>query len=259
MFLTVFLIAMAIIITLTLILRITGNTPSIAGYMIFRVSSGSMQPELNVGDVILSKEISDIYELKIGDVVSYKSASGETEGKIITHKVVKTAYNNGGVDYIVTRGVANLEDDAPVSSDRIVGVMQFKIPLLNELYSFFLTPWGLVAVILLILLAFSGEFWNIYKLSHKEDEELPEVSDDDIQRAIEDYKKEKQGTSVELDLPENVLRELKLAEQEENSDPEPPSDEENPELEPPSDEENPELEPPSDEESPTPEPPSDED
>ena len=120
-FLTVFLIALIAIIVLTLVLRITGNTPSVAGYMIFRVSSGSMEPQLNVGDIILSKEISDISELKPGDIVSYKGMHGDTQGKLITHKVVKGAYSEDGKKYIVTRGIANSDDDAPVSEEQIVG------------------------------------------------------------------------------------------------------------------------------------------
>ena len=196
-FLTVFLIALIAIIVLTLVLRITGNTPSVAGYMIFRVSSGSMEPQLNVGDIILSKEMSDISELKPGDIVSYKGMHGDTQGKLITHKVVKGAYSEDGKKYIVTRGIANSDDDAPVSEEQIVGVMLCKVPLLGELYGFFLTPWGLIVAIALILLAFSGEFWNIFKLSRGERDDTPEISEDTVQKAVESYKKEKEKSALE--------------------------------------------------------------
>ena len=38
-----------------LLTRFTGGTPSLFGYTLQRVSSGSMVPELEVGDVILSR------------------------------------------------------------------------------------------------------------------------------------------------------------------------------------------------------------
>lgn len=189
--LSVILFALIAVIAITIIIRITGNTPNLGGYMIFRVSSGSMEPELKLGDVILAKDVSDITSLKEGDIVTYNGTSGNFAGKRITHQVIKAPYEENGTYYVVTKGTANSEADPPIKEEQLVGVMICKIPLIGELYSFFLTPWGLITSILLILLAFSGEFWNIYKLSH-EKEELPEVSDETIRKAVENYKKEKE-------------------------------------------------------------------
>lgn len=191
-FLTVLFVLLVAIIILTIVARFSGNTPSIGGYMIFRVSSGSMEPDLKIGDVLLSKEVTDITSLNVGDIVTYHGTSANLAGKPITHQVVKGPYEENGTYYLVTKGTANLEEDPPITEEQLVGVMICKIPLINELYNFFLTPWGLITAILLIILAFSGEFWNIYKLSH-EKEDLPEVSEETIQKALEEYTKEKEA------------------------------------------------------------------
>ena len=49
----VFLVLIVCFVLFTFVSRIMGNTPSVFGYYIFRVSSDSMEPTLMVGDVIL--------------------------------------------------------------------------------------------------------------------------------------------------------------------------------------------------------------
>lgn len=191
--LTIILFLLALVVAVTLITRITGSTPSLFGYSIYRVSTGSMQPELMVGDVILSHQVDDVNSLKVGDVITYRGISGDYTDKLITHEIVKAPYEQDGVTYVVTKGIANQVEDLPVQESQIVGKLVCKIPFLDQIYAFFLTPWGLLAAILLIIIAFGGEFWNIYKLSHEKDE-LPEVGDIDeetLQKAIKQYKDEK--------------------------------------------------------------------
>lgn len=161
--------------------------------MIFRVSTGSMEPELNVGDVILSKEVSDVKDLQLGDIITYEGREGSYADKLITHQVITAPYEENGTYYLVTKGIANNEADPVISENQIVGIMVAKIPFLGAIYSFFLTPWGLIVAILLIILAFSGEFWNIYKLSHSDDSS-PEVDSETVKKAIEQYKSEMQNT-----------------------------------------------------------------
>ena len=52
------LVIFCVILTAIIILqRVTSSNKSIAGYRIFRVISGSMEPEYDVGEVVISKEI----------------------------------------------------------------------------------------------------------------------------------------------------------------------------------------------------------
>ncbi len=202
--LSVILFILIAVIAITIVMRVSGNTPNLGGYMIFRVSSGSMEPELKIGDVILTKEVPDITSLKKGDIVTYKGQSGDLTGKLITHQVVKAPYKENNTYYFLTKGLANQDADSPVSEKQLVGIMVCKIPFLGELYDFFLTPWGLIAAILLIILAFSGEFWNIYKLSH-EKENLPEMSEETIKNAIENYQKEKKSDLKDTDIEKKIV------------------------------------------------------
>lgn len=188
--LVIVIFILAAVIALTVITRVTGNTPTLFGYSIFRVSTGSMEPELMVGDVILTKEVDDVNSLEVGEVITYRGTIGEYADMLITHQIVKAPYVENGTTYVVTKGIANEIEDSPVPVDKITGKFVCKIPFLDMIYSFFLTPWGLLTAILLILLAFAGEFWNIYKLSHSEKAELPAINQETLEKAIEQYKQD---------------------------------------------------------------------
>ena len=198
-FLTVILILLVVLIAFIMFVRISGKTPNIAGYMVFRVSTGSMEPDLMVGDVILSKSVDNPEDLKIGDVVTYQGIVGNYKDKLITHEIVQEPYYDNGTCYVVTQGIANYESDPPVPTENIVGIMVTKIPFINNIYNFFITPWGLLTAILLILLAFSGEFYNIYKMSRqKEDADL--LSSKEIKAAVNNYKNQKGSVNNDSDL-----------------------------------------------------------
>ena len=148
---------LAFLIVMMIYSRIKGEVPSVFGYSILRVSTGSMEPELMVGDVILDKDVDDVQSIKVDDVITYRG-SGELSGMLITHKVVKAPYlAEDGTYYLQTKGIANEIADKEISADKVVSVMVCKIPQLDALYNFFLSPWGLVIFIVLIVLIFFDE------------------------------------------------------------------------------------------------------
>lgn len=152
----VILVALTAIVVLTVVTRISGKTPSIMGYTIYRVSSGSMVPTFKVGDIILCKDCDPI-KLKKGDIITYDGTTGQFAGKCVTHRVVKEPYKKGGEYLLVTKGDDNPVEDTPIKTSQVTGKFQTKVEVLKSLYGFFITPWGLLIMILLILLAFSNE------------------------------------------------------------------------------------------------------
>lgn len=174
-------------IILTMLTRLTGGTPSAFGYSLFRVSSGSMTPVLNVGDVIVTQAC-DGNEVKKGDIITYKSESGEMSGKLVTHRVVKGPYKENGVSYIVTKGDANPLDDEPITTAQVESKLVTKVSILTSLYNVFVTPWGLLIIIALIIFAFFNEIIifakSVLGIGYEEE---PKESVEDI---IERYQKE---------------------------------------------------------------------
>lgn len=190
---TLILIAAVIIMIVTMIARISGNTPSFFGYSVFRVSSGSMKPAYEVGDVIIVKEY-DPMKLKVGDVCTYNGTEGDFEGKIVTHRVIKAAFEENGEYYIKTKGDANKFEDPKINVKNVVGKVETKIGILRVLYNFFITPLGLITIIALIIAAFFNEIVNFVKsILGVGYEEKPKESVEDIIARYQDKKEDKDG------------------------------------------------------------------
>lgn len=153
---------LTLVLIMSLISRINGSSPALFGYSLYRVSSGSMAPELGVGDVILVHSC-DGMDVKKDDIVTYVATSGEMSGKLITHRVVEAPYQEGSEYYLITKGDANDYADDPVNANQIEGKMLTKVGILKYLFDFFVTPWGLLAIIALIILAFSNEIVLLVK------------------------------------------------------------------------------------------------
>lgn len=90
------------------------NNKSLFGFRIYRVISGSMQPALQIGDVIIVKKSNNYSER---DIITY--SNGLTT---ITHRII--AINN---DEVITKGDANEVDDKPIDKEQIVGKFFFRI------------------------------------------------------------------------------------------------------------------------------------
>lgn len=183
-------------IILTMVIRFTGGTPTAFGFSMFRVSSGSMTPELEVGDVIITREF-DTSTVKKGDIVTYKSESGAMKDKLVTHRLVKGPYKSGKNLYVVTKGDANFSEDDPIKTTQIQSRFLTKVSFLKFIYNIFVTPAGLLIIIGLIIFAFFNEIVLFVKAVlgiGYEDEEKESV--DDI---IERYMKE----NKESELPDS--------------------------------------------------------
>ena len=114
----VFLVLIAIIVIQLRILV------SVFGFNFFIVSSGSMQPEIGVGDLII---VAPSNEYNIGDIVTYKS-----NNSYVTHRIREM-----NSDEIITQGDANTGADLPVSRSAVVGKCIGHIPDFKNILKYF--------------------------------------------------------------------------------------------------------------------------
>ena len=167
--------------------RINGSTPSVFGYSIFRVSSGSMEPELMVGDIILDKTVDNPEDLKVGDVITFKN--NDYGDMLVTHKVIKAPYEENGKLMLQTKGIANEVEDKPICVDNVKGIMICKVDYLDTVYNVFLSPWGLLILIALIVIIFFDEIITIVKILTNNDKSVKDA--DDINEIIDRLQAEK--------------------------------------------------------------------
>lgn len=115
------------------------NNKSLFGFRIYRVISGSMQPALQIGDVIIIKKANNYAEK---DIITYDN--GLTT---ITHRIKSI---NG--DEIITEGDANDAPDKPITKDRILGKYFFRISTFS-VFSIMLTGKTVYLIMVLVLFA----------------------------------------------------------------------------------------------------------
>lgn len=88
---------------------------SFFGFRIYKIGSGSMMPYLNINDLIIIKESNNY---NVNDVITYNNNDGSTT----THRIISMSSNE-----IITKGDANNTEDLPISKDKIIGKLVFRI------------------------------------------------------------------------------------------------------------------------------------
>ena len=117
--------------------RIAGNAvPMPFGVGAAVVLSGSMEPALSTGDLLIISETNDY---AVGDVIVFQ------EGRIaVTHRII-----NMTQDHIITQGDANNTPDTPITREQIKGEVILAIPLVGYLVNAIKSPVGTLLIILL--------------------------------------------------------------------------------------------------------------
>ena len=131
------------------------------GFKAYVVLTGSMQPNINIGDVVIEKE-KPINEIKVGDIITFKPMGQDAT---VTHRIVaKTEYENKTI--FKTKGDNNnAQDPDSVEIKDIQGVMLFKISKLGKIITGLLTGTGFI--IMMAITVISYEYSN-----RKEDRRL---------------------------------------------------------------------------------------
>lgn len=102
--------------------------PRLAGATPYTVTSGSMEPVLPVGSMVVVRPRSTV---ALGDVITYQQRSGAAP--VVTHRVVGVGISPDGRLAYTTRGDANQIDDASaVRPEQVRGVVWYHVPYLGR-------------------------------------------------------------------------------------------------------------------------------
>lgn len=112
----------SMVFCLTVVVQITTNGyVQIGGVSLFRVITGSMEPTIPVGSLLLCVE-TDIDQIQEQDIVCFRSKNAQIMGKIVTHRVIHVTSSGDGEVLLETKGDANLSADAEfVTQSNLIG------------------------------------------------------------------------------------------------------------------------------------------
>lgn len=121
--------------------------PNLFGYKPFIVLSGSMETEIDRGDLVIVK-VSDYNNLNNNEIITFKSP----DGYMTTHRIVDKKVVDGEIRY-TTKGDNNTNnDDGYVLPKNIEGVFVKKYAGVGNFVLFLQKPITLFAILLIIVL-----------------------------------------------------------------------------------------------------------
>lgn len=144
--------------------KISGGTPSVLGYQLYGVLSGSMngtqKTSFDTGSLVFVKA-KDVQKIEVGDIITFRGLS--IDAPLTTHRVV--GINNEDSLSFVTRGDANsVNDPKPISAEKVVGTVRGHLPFIGYLTGFAETRTGLIFLVFVpgaIIITY--ELFNIYR------------------------------------------------------------------------------------------------
>ena len=146
---TVFIVVLVLILLFNLICFVKrekngDQCPTVLGFGVAVVISGSMEPEIMIDDLVIIHE-QDQYALD--DVVCY------TGNKYpVTHRIIAMRTDDEGQVWYTTKGDFNNTDDGEIAADRMIGRVVAVIPNFGVFQDFLQTGGGFLLIVAALLI-----------------------------------------------------------------------------------------------------------
>ena len=133
----VFIVAVALLLIVS-VFPITGN------YKLMIVQSGSMEPAIKMGSIVVVKPAS---EYKVGDIITFGPV---TKTKAPTsHRIYDIKVVDGNPVYITKGDANNAPDQREITKREIIGKVLFDVPYLGFAVEFAKKPLGFALIIII--------------------------------------------------------------------------------------------------------------
>lgn len=203
----ILIILCVILIAVILMQKISDSNRTIFGYRIFRVITGSMEPQYDVGVVVICKE-TEANKIKVGDDIVYLGQYGDYNGKIIMHEVIgiDKDENNNNINFHAKGLHSASVEDPQIKPNQIFGVVKFQSQILTILYELATSIYSAFIIITILVLNVFISFKTSGKEKVHKLEEHYEVDDDGIEETenVENEEYNEEDDNSEEDDEEDV-------------------------------------------------------
>lgn len=131
------------------------KSPELFGYSVYSVLTGSMEPTMKTGSIVVVKNI-PVNDIEKDDVITFRS---NNTSNITTHRV-SNIINEDGLKFITKGDANNAEDPLPVNSNLVIGKVIFNIPFLGKALIFIRKNLLLIIAVLVIAMAVGSKVNN---------------------------------------------------------------------------------------------------
>lgn len=138
------------------------------GWRVDAVSSGSMEPELLTGSLVITRPV-EPDAIVVGDIVTFRR--GTVGENTITHRVIGIGHKSPL--YFQTKGDANIQPDPfTVPAQNLVGRICFHVPHVGYMTQFLKTPLGFILGLtvpaLIVIVACTRSIWKALNRDKKQ-------------------------------------------------------------------------------------------
>lgn len=154
-------VAVAAVVTATAALALAIFGPLAFGDRPYTVLTGSMEPTISAGDVVIDERISPL-EAEVGDVVTFRDP--QDQSRQLTHRV-KSIRRQGSHLWFVTQGDANnTVEHWRVATGGSLGRVLYTVPWVGHVAVLTKTPLGLALLVIVpVLLLALDEMQKIWR------------------------------------------------------------------------------------------------
>lgn len=144
------------------------ETPLYGAYVIV---TGSMEPLIKVQDAVIIKR-AEVEDIKVGDVVTYRSTDPSFYGILITHRVINIEDSNNEKIFITKGDHNNTIDRTPVKFNQIQGKVVMRVPKIGYIKYFLIEYYGwIIAVLVPSVAIISYDIVKLFKSVKNKQEE----------------------------------------------------------------------------------------
>lgn len=190
------ILVFALLVTI-LVFSADGNNgvPNLLGFMPMTVESDSMEPAFVTDDLIIDKEIDDVYQLESGDVITFWTVINGQRVKN-THRIISVNNADGNINFTTQGDNNGYRDSLNVYPSDIIGKWTgIRLSGFGKAVDFLRTKTGFFICIMIPMIAFF--LFELYKLIvvivEVKGSEAVKLDEEEIKRrAVEEYIAEQQ-------------------------------------------------------------------
>jgi signal peptidase len=135
-------LALALLVVAVLAVGLAANLAPQAGSRLFAIRTGSMEPTMPVGSLVVATAVNP-GRLAVGDVVTVQLDGGST----MTHRISAVVEREDGPMFELKGDANAVHDPVLVVADRVVGRVDLALPLLGYLLAMLSMPTGIAALL----------------------------------------------------------------------------------------------------------------
>ena len=138
----------------------SSETPSFFGIKTYVVISGSMEPEIQIGDIVVAKNAKN-ENLNVGDIICFRQGQS-----VVTHRISQKNEEGDDINYKTKGDNNNAEDTGTITKREIEGKVIKIIPKLGKVS---LMLQNKIAIVVIIVI-FYIYLMHAHKINQKKDE-----------------------------------------------------------------------------------------